>query len=169
MPDGEEYGGLLGAYPFAFRQSASWVFRSYVVASALLGLFVSILLALALVTWVANPTGRIGERALLGIVAIFVLVPLFGPVLLSARRHRYGTARPREDLALSLAGYAFVLGLYLALFISDPATHALPGPLDALAAALDALPAVYGLLPPLLAGALLAAVAWATRSSDPGG
>lgn len=164
MSEEEAYSGLLGAYRFAFRESDSWTLRSYVLASALVGVFVSVLLALALVTWIANPTGRVGERALLGVVALFVLVPLAAPVLIAARRHRFGRAGGHADVALALAGYGFVASLYLALFISDPRAHSLSGPLAAVAAALDGLPDAYGVLPPVLAVVVLGAIAWATRS-----
>lgn len=165
----EDYSGLLGAYPFAFRRSGSWLFRSYVVVSALLGAYALVLIALALVTWIANPTGRIGERALLGVLAVLVLGPLFAPVLVVARRRRRaGDDRDRVDAALALAGYGFALSLYLALFISDPSTHAVRGGVAPVATWLDGLPAVYGLIPPVVAAALLASVGWLTRPAAQG-
>lgn len=160
----EDYSGLLGAYPFAFRESGSWLFRSYVLVSGLVGAYVVLLIALALVTWIANPTGRVGERTLLGVLAMLVLGPLFAPVLVVARRRRRaGDERDRVDAALALAGYGFLLSLYLALFISDPSTHPAPGALAPVVAWLDSLPAVYGLVPPVGAVALLASVGWLTR------
>lgn len=160
-----EYAGLVGAYAYAIRESDSWLLRSYVVASALVGLFVALLLTLAVVTWVANPTGLFGERALLGVVAILVLGPMAAPVLIVARRHRHGTGHRRADLALGLAGYAFLASIYLGLLISDPSDHAVSGLLAPAVAALDTLPAVYGFLPPVIAVVLLLLAVRLTRSA----
>jgi hypothetical protein len=141
----DDYGGLLGGFVFAFRRSDSWVLRSYVVASTLVGGFAVVFLLLALFFWLGNPA-PFGQRALLGVVGIFVLVPLFAPVLVVARRHRRGTGSRRGDAALGVAGYGFVLAVYLALFISDPNPHNVTGPL----AAIDALPRRYWVAPVLL-------------------
>lgn len=152
------YSGVLGAYRYAFRESPSWLFRLYTVVSALIAAYVGLLLLLALVTWIANPTGRIGERALLGVVGIVILAPLAAPVLIVARRYRRDAPRT-ADRPLALAGTTFLLSVFLALFISDPNDHAVTG----LLAALDSLPRSYGVAPPALAAALIAAVARLTR------
>ena len=154
----EGYRGLVGAFGFALRESPSWLLRSYVVASAAVGLYVALLVTLALVTWIANPVA-FGERAFLVLVALLVVMPLFAPVLIVARRHRRGASPPTGDRWLAAAGYGFLGALVLGLYISDPSTHATGGPLGPVVAWLDALPAAWGLLPPVGAAvALLAAV-----------
>lgn len=154
-----EYRGLFGAFRFAFRQSGSWLFRSYVLASAVVGAYVAVIILLGVVTWIANPTGVIGELSLLGVAAMAILAPLFAPVLVVARRRRYGDDRPRVELAIALAGYGFLGGTVLGLLISDPRSHGTAWGL----AGLDALPAVAGAVPPIVAAVVLAGVIWHTR------
>lgn len=154
--DAGSYRGLLGAFAFAARRSRSWVCRSYVVVSALVGGYVGLLLVLAMVTWLANPS-VFGDRAFLAMLGLVVLIPLFAPVLVVARRHRLGVGSVGADRLLGLAGYAFVASVFLALFISDPADHGVAGP-GGVVAAVDGLPRVYGVVPPVLAIGLIAAL-----------
>ncbi len=158
----EAYGGLVGAFAYAMRRSHSWLFRTYVVASAALGAYVGLLLVLAVVTWLARPVA-FGERAFLGVVGLLLLLPLFAPVLVVARRHRRGTPEPSADRWLGLAGYAFVVSLVLALFISDPAPHGVEGTFGPAAGWLDRLPDAAGLLPPVVAAAAIAVAVRVTR------
>lgn len=160
-----DYRGLFGAFVAAVRWSDSVLFRAYAVVSVLVGGFTAILLVLGAVSWLATPA-PIGQRALLGVLAILLLVPLWAPVLLVARRHRRGAGRRRADAALGLAGFGFVVGVYLALLISDPSTHQVAGPLGPVIAAIDALPRGYWVVPPVLAVAGIALAAWATRPAD---
>lgn len=159
MSDGEEpYRGLLGAYRFAFRQSPSWLFRSYIIVSAFVGLYTGILLVLAIVSWVANPVA-FGDRALLGVIGIAVLLPLFGPGLVVARRYRRATSTLTADRLFAVTGYAFVLSLLVALVISDPSQHTAPGPLGGVVGFLDQIPAEYALGPPIaIVGVMLLAI-----------
>lgn len=154
------YAGLPGAFRAAFGRTSSYLCKLYAVASAVLGVFVALLLVAGLVQWMANPVGLVGERALLGVVAILVLVPLFAPVLLVARHHRRAGNDPRYDRALAAAGFLFVLSLYAGLVASvPPGMREDPsGLLAPVVAWLYALPASYALLPPAV-GALLVAVA----------
>lgn len=163
----EAYRGLPGAFGFALRQSRSWLLRSYVVVAAAVGLYVALLVLLALVTWLANPVAW-GERAFLLVVGLLVVGPLFAPVLVVARRHRYGTDAPAADRWLALAGYGFLAGLVLALFVTDPDPHAVSGAMGPTAAWLDALPDVYGLLPPVAAAAAIVAAVRLTRPAADG-
>ncbi|MDY6817238.1 MAG: hypothetical protein SVG88_01145 [Halobacteriales archaeon] len=158
----EGYSGLIGAFRFAFRRSDSRFFQSYVLISALLGLFVGLLLVLGLTTWMANPTGLIGEKALLAVLGLLFVGPLFAPVLLVARRYRRDSSTTAHDRLFALAGYGFVLAVYLGLFITDPNEHAATG----MIATLDRLPRIYGLVPPVAAALGIALVSYATRSSD---
>ena len=154
-----EYEGLIGAFRFAFRESGSWLFRTYVVASALVGTYVVILLSLALVSWLGNPTGAIGEFSLLGVIALLLLIPLTAPVLVVAYRRRHGDTRSTVERALALAGYAFLASVYLGLLVSDPSDHGT----GTVMAAIDAVPSIYGLVPPVIGAALVGALAWFTR------
>ena len=161
----DEYRGLFGALVSAFRRSDSYVFRAYVVASVVVALFAALLLALGVVTWLATPA-PLGQRALLGVVAILILVPLLAPVLVVARRHRRGVGGRRADAALGLAGFGFVLAVYLALIVSDPNPHAVSGPLGPAIAALDAVPRRYWIVPPLLSAASIWLTVRLTRPDD---
>lgn len=160
----ETYAGLLGAYPYALRASRSWLFRTYVVASAAVGVYVAVLLALGVVAWAASPAA-FGEKAFLGVLGLLVLAPLSAPVLLVARRHRRAGSDPAADRWLGLAGYAFVASIVLALFVSDPSPHGVEGTFAPVAAWLDGLPDVYGLVPPVVAALAIALVARLTRPS----
>lgn len=162
----EDYGGILGAYPYAFRQSRSWLFRSYVVVSGVVGGFIAILLLLGLITWLAGPTGLAGQNAFLGVIGILVIAPLAAPVLFVARRYRLETPNPEADRLFALAGYLFLGSLYLALLITDPSQHTVGGPLQGLLAALDALPGTYGLIPPVIAAVAILLVARFTRPTS---
>ncbi len=158
-----DYRGLVGAYPYAFRQSGSWFLRSYVLVSALVSVFIGLLLLLGLVSWLAEPGGLAGQNALLGVLGILILAPLVAPVLFVARRHRFDDDRPRVDRLFALVGYTFVSSIYLALLITDPNPHAVGGPLQGLVGVLDSLPRLYGLVPPVVAAVGILLVAWYTR------
>ena len=158
----EDYSGLAGGFVFAFRRSGSSLFRAYAVLSVIVGVFATLFLLLALVSWFGSPA-PFGLRALLGVIAVFLLVPLFAPVLVVARRHRRGAGSPRADAALGLAGFGFVLSVYLALLISDPNPHDVSGPLAPAIAALDALPRRYWVAPPILSVASIWLAARLTR------
>lgn len=158
----EAYAGLVGAFVYASRQSRSWLFRLYVVTGAAVGLFIAVLLVLATITWIANPVA-FGERLLLGVIGILLLAPLAAPVLIVARRHRRGGSEPAADRWFGLTGYAFVAAIGLALYITDPSTHDVGGGMAPLAAWLDGLPDLAGLLPPVVAALAIVAVARLTR------
>lgn len=147
MSRNRPYRGLLGAYPFGFRQSSSRVFRSYVLVSAIVGIYAVLLLLFGTISWIANP-GLRGETAFLVVLGVLVLAPLVGPVLVVARRHRLEIARPGADRAVGLGGYAFLAGLYAGLLISDPSTHTASGVLGTALSVVDDVPDLYGLLPP---------------------
>lgn len=162
-----DYRGLLGAYVSAFRRSGSFVFRSYVVTSAVAGVVTALFLALALVSWLGSGTA-FGQQALLGVIGLFVLVPLFAPVLVVASRHRGGVDDPSADALLGLTGYGFLVAVFLALFISDPNPHDLSGlgPLAPAFAAIDALPRAAWPVPLLLSVAVIYLAVRDTRPTD---
>lgn len=158
----EAYAGLLGAYVYALRRTRSWVCRSYVVASAAVGLFIAVILLLAVVSWAAHPVA-FGERTFLGVIGIVLLLPLTAPVLLVARRHRLSGSEPAADRWLALAGYGFVAAIVLALFVSDPTAHATTGPFGPVVAGLDALPNGAWVVFPVVAAAAIVVAARRTR------
>lgn len=158
-----ESSGLVRSFVSAFRRSDSYLLRAYVLTAAVVGGFAALLLLLGAVTWLARPA-PLGQRALLGVIAILVLVPLFAPVLVVASRHRRGVGDRRSDAVVAASGYAFVLGGYLALLVSDPNPHEVSGPLAPVVAAVDALPRAAWVVPPLLA---VAAIFLAVRYTRP--
>lgn len=167
----ESYSGLVGAYLYAFQGSRSWLFRGYVLLSAAVGVYIAILLLLGLISWIGSPIA-FGERAFLGVIALFLLIPLFAPVLVTARRRRRGSEDRQAERWLALGGIAFVISIFLALFISDPSSHSIGGGLAPVVAWLDGLPGEYGLGPPVIATALIVAIVRLTRpesGADDGG
>jgi hypothetical protein len=165
MSEGDPYSGLFGAYRYAFRQSDSRLFRAYVAVSAFVGTFVSVLLVLGVINW-AGSAGEFGERALLSVIGVLILGPLFAPVLIVARRYRLGLTRSGFDRHLGLAGIGFLLSIYLALFVSDPRDHSAPGPLDGPVSVIDGLPQTYGLIPPVVATLVIYLVVRYTRPEE---
>ncbi|MFB6111773.1 MAG: hypothetical protein ABEJ35_04465 [Halobacteriaceae archaeon] len=119
------YGGLIGAFPYAARRSASWLFRGYVILAALVGLLVVVVVSLGVIKLLAT-TGRAeGTSAFVRgfylLVGVTVVVPIVAPVLLVARRHRRtGSSPPRYDRAMAGAGFLFILLLYVGLVASTP-------------------------------------------------
>ena len=158
----DDYGGVLGAFPYAFRASDSSLFRSYVVLGGLLTVAVGLLFVTAVIVVIAGTTGGPGgtltlSRSFFAVVGLLVVVPLVAPVLFVARRHRReGGSEGVYDAALAAAGYLFVLSLYVGLVVSvPPDQQSTPtGPLAPLIATLYGLPQLAGLAPPLLAAAV---------------
>ncbi|MCG1004091.1 MULTISPECIES: hypothetical protein [Halobacterium] len=166
----DSYSGLLTAYPYAFGQSSSLLFRSYVVVSAVVAAAVVALAVGGLLVLISNTTGAGGgsltlSRTFYVVVGLFVFVPIVGPVLFVANRHR----RQRQvadsyDAALGAAGYGFVLSVYVALVASMPPEFGSganvvtrPEPSGVFAPVVELLYAVPSVASPLfvLAGALV--------------
>lgn len=156
--DGDgSYSGLPGAFWYAFRASDSLLFKLYAAASALLGVLVALLLLFTLAVWFVETLGQsaltTSSNAFLGVIALFILIPLFAPTILTARAHRRGNASKRRDAALALAGFLFVASLYVGLVITVPSEfQADAGPVVSV---LYDLPALWGLVPPVLGAALI--------------
>ena len=79
------YSGLVGAFPYAFRRSDSWLFRSYVVLGGLVAAVIALLFVFALVVLIAGTTGGRGgtftlSRAFFIVVGLFVVAPVLAPV-----------------------------------------------------------------------------------------
>jgi hypothetical protein len=163
----DDYRGVVGAFPYAFRASDSHLFRSYVALGGLLAVAVSLLFIAAVVGVIAGTTGGRGgsltlSRSFFAVVGLFVVGPLMAPVLFVARRHR--RARERDDAvsgpydaALAAAGYLFVVSLYVGLVISVPPDQQTTptGVLAPLIGALYGLPQLAGVVPPLVAAAVI--------------
>lgn len=155
------YSGLFGAFPYAFRASDSWFFRSYVLVSAVTSLLVGFLVAAGVVVLLGNTASFTGgsitlSRAFYIVVGLLVVGPILAPTLFVARRHRRGwsTDGDRYDIALASAGFAFLASLYVGLVVSIPPGFQQPGA-GAVVRFLYGLPPLAGLAPPLLAAGLI--------------
>jgi len=169
--DGTSYGGIFGAFPYAFRQSDSRLFRAYAVVGGLAAALVAILFVLALVVAIAETTGGGGgtftfARAFFVFLMLLVIAPLVAPTLAVARRHRRratpGASAPSAgyDRVFAGTGFLFLLSLAVMLVITIPATQQEPptGVLGPVTATLYDLPSVAGVGPPLLVVAAMAVV-----------
>jgi len=165
MAEEDAYGGLVGAFPYAFRRSRSRTFRLYAAVAGAGGAVWALFVVLALVTWVAATTGAPASvtlsRAFLVVVGLALFAPLVAPVLLVARRHRRaGTADPRYEAALGACGFLFVAACYAGLLVAVPAgARGEPtGALAPLVRVLYAAPRPAAVVPPLLAVGAMALV-----------
>lgn len=162
--DERTYKGLFGAFPYAFRVSDSRLFRSYVVLGGLAILFIALTFVLGVVTLIGNTAGAGAgtftfSRSFFIVVGLAAVAPLIAPVLFVARRHRRTGNDRRYDRTLALAGYGFLVSLYLLLVISAPENLRDPvsgsGPLAATVRFLYDLPRTAGLVPPLVVAAVM--------------
>ncbi|WP_336000599.1 hypothetical protein [Halorientalis halophila] len=173
--DERAYRGLFGAFPYAFRVSDSRLYRSYVVIGGLLATLTALAFAVSVMVQLGNSVGTPGgvftfSRAFIIFVGALVFAPLVAPVLYFARRRRIQGAGldGRYDLAMGIAGYAFIFALYVGLVISIPECYnfgdevTCRDPASGLFApvirVLYALPSITGLVPPTLAGLAIVAV-----------
>ena len=140
---GSSYAGFFGAYPYAFRQSESRLFRSYTVLGGLVTGLVVVFFVTALVTLVAFYI----------VTGLAVVAPLAAPVLFVARRHRRVGASTDYDGALAAGGYLFLFALYVGLVVSAPpgARSTPPAVIAPLVEFLYGLPPTAGAVPPLVA------------------
>jgi hypothetical protein len=161
MTDDDAYGGVIGAIPYAYRTTGSYLCKSYVVVGTLFAAALGLLFTLALVVLVANTGGGPGgtftfSRAFFIVVGLLVVVPTIAPILLVARRHRRTGSDDRYDAALAVAGYLFVASLYLGLVISVPEGMQTGG--GGVVGVLFDLPQVAAVVPPLVAAGVIALV-----------
>ncbi|PSP56035.1 hypothetical protein BRC82_02550 [Halobacteriales archaeon QS_1_67_19] len=161
---GDRYSVVVGSFRRAFAETDSRLLQSYVVVSAVVGGLLAVFLLLALPVWIVNTLGgselATFSRAFLLVGGALLLAALVAPVVSSARRHARGTASRRGDYLLALAGYLFVLSLYLSLLISAPPDQRSPPPewIAPLVEGLYGLAPEYAIAPPLAAVALIALV-----------
>ncbi|WP_231754466.1 hypothetical protein [Halapricum sp. CBA1109] len=158
--DGDDsYGGIFGAFPYAFRASESRLFRSYAVVGGLAALAIAVTFLLALVNLVGS-TASAGagvftfSRSFYIVVALAVVVPIIAPVLSVARRHRRGTGSSpsRYDFGLAAVGYVYLGSLYVLLVASAPSGLRRDpegsGVTASVVEFLYGLDPIYGLVPP---------------------
>jgi len=128
----DEYSGVVGAFPYAFRRSDSRLFRAYALGGGLLAAALAVFFALALVVTVASTTG-LGDGTITFVRSVFILLgflvvaPLVAPVLFVARRHRREGSDTRYDAGLAGAGAAYLVTLYFGAVASMPAEFELDG------------------------------------------
>ena len=176
----DDYGGILGAFPYAFRRSDSLLFRSYVLVAGVATLLLTVTCVLAIVVVFGRTAGARGgsftlSRSFIALLGLLAVLPVVGPVLLAARTRRRGsdgdgTFDPPANYEplLAVGGYLFLLSLYLGLIASMPETFTLDGetvtrpePSGLFApvlAGLYALPASASPLLPATAAALILAI-----------
>jgi hypothetical protein len=128
----DEYSGVFGAFPYAFCQSESHLFRAYALVGGLLAAVLAVFFALALVVTIAS-TADLGDgtvtfvRSVFIVLGFVVVAPLVAPVLFVARRHRREGSDARYDTGLAVAGVAYLATLYLGAVASMPAEFELDG------------------------------------------
>lgn len=156
-PDEDAYNGVLGAFPYALRASDSWLFKSYAALGGLLAALIALVFTFALVQLIAVTTGTAGgvftfSRAFFVFVGMLVVFPLIAPILSVARRHRRTGSSTRYDATIAATGYLFLFALYLALVVSIPAEQqeTPPAVIGPVVEFLYGLPAIYGLIPPVI-------------------
>lgn len=153
---------LAGAVRYGLYGADSWALRTYALAGTLVAAFAATLVVLAVPGWAAATAGGGAlERVAVGFLGLFGLVLVAGavlPLLLVDRRRRGD--RPEHQRAFGVAGWAYLLSLYLALLASaPPELRSEPaGPIAPAVEAVYALPRVSGVAFPVVAVALVLAV-----------
>ena len=122
----DDYSGILTAYPYAAKTSASWLFRAYVVVSAFVTLFVTVIFVAALIDLIAAtasvPGGSLTlSRTFYVVLNLLVILPMVAPVLFVAYRHRRQTAvSTRYDQAMATSGFLYLLAAYVGAASTTP-------------------------------------------------
>jgi hypothetical protein len=152
----DSYRGVFGAIPYAFRATESWTMRAYAALGALAAGFVALVVTLALVVWMGETVSAQGgtflfSRSLYVVAGLAAVGPLLAPILFVARRHRRGDrVAATYDRWMGVAGFLFLLSLYLGMVISAP--EGLRDPSDSVILnALYDLPQIAGFAPPVAA------------------
>jgi hypothetical protein len=170
----DSYRGVFGAIPYAFRSTESWTMRAYAALGALTAGFVALVVTLALVVWMGETASSRGgtflfSRSLYVVAGLAAVGPLLAPILFVARRHRRGDrVAATYDRWMGVAGFLFLLSLYLAMVISAPADLRDPTG-SPVVNALYALPPQAGFVPPVAAGLTVFATHFRLRGGDGGG
>jgi len=166
MPDKKL--GLVGTYKYAAGKSRSLVFKSYVLISSMIGIFIVFLIVLAGITWTANPTGTgpFREQIILGAILLVIIIPLFAPVFVVSRRQQKNRSTTQTDCFMALVGYGYIVSFFIGLGILDPNNHKLYWPLEGVGRWVDSLPGPYGVVLIILSICMIAVVEKKTRKSS---
>jgi len=152
----DSYRGVFGAIPYAFRATESWTMRAYAALGALTAGFVALVVTLGLVVWMGETVSAQGgtflfSRSLFVVAGLAAVGPLLAPILFVARRHRRDAPVASDyDRWMGVAGFLFLVALYLAMVISAPADLRDPSG-STVINALYALPQLAGFVPPVAA------------------
>lgn len=125
----DDYSGILTAYPYAAKTSRSWLFRAYVVVSAFVTLFVTVIFVAALIDLIAAtasvPGGSLTlTRTFYVVLNLLVVLPMVAPVLFVAYRHRRETAvATRYDQAMAASGFVYLVAVYAGVATTTPPEH----------------------------------------------
>jgi hypothetical protein len=160
------YSGAVMAFPYAFRVSDSRTFKIYAVIGGVITLLGTLLFVFALVTLLGKISGTPAgiftfQPALYLLVWLGTIAPIAAPVLLVARQHRLERSDNGYDASIAVAGFAFIVSIYLAAIITTPMNRQAtvnPGLFAPVIQSLYELPRIAGIIPPLLAGAGMALV-----------
>lgn len=160
------YSGAITAIPYAFRTSDSSAFKLYTVVGGLITLGGSLLFVLGIVALLGRISGTPAGvltflPALYILVWLFTVAPIAAPVLLVARQHRLERGDSSYDRSIALTGFVFIVALYLAAIISTPQGQqetVQSGLVAPLVQFLYGLPRSVGVVPPLLAAAVMVIV-----------
>ena len=175
------YEGILGAFPYAFRASTSRLFKLYVLVSGVATTLIALFIVSALVVLIGRTASIQGgsltlSRAFYVVLGLLIILPAVAPTLAIARRHRRGlTASKRLEAAVAVAGFIFLLSLYLGVVASMPATFSLDsetvtrppasgtGEFEPLIAGLYAIPSGFSWIVPLVGAGCVAGTYWLFR------
>jgi hypothetical protein len=163
---GANYSGAVTAFPYAFRASDSRTFKIYVVVGGVITLLGTLFFILAIVTLLGRISGTPAgiltfQPALYLLVWLGTIAPIAAPVLLVARQHRLERSDNGYDAFIAVAGFAFIVSIYLAAIITTPVNQQATvssGLFAPVIRSLYELPRIAGVVPPLLAGAGMAFV-----------
>jgi uncharacterized membrane-anchored protein YitT (DUF2179 family) len=159
--EGPSYSGAVTAFPYAFRISDSRAFKLYAVVGGFIALFGTVFFMLAIVSLLGRISGTPAgiltfQPALYLIVWLFTIAPIAAPVLLVARQYRLGRGNSSYDKWIAVAGFAFIVSIYLAAIITTPVNR--QSSVGPIVRSLYELPPITGVIPPLLAAAGMAIV-----------
>ncbi|QLD90426.1 hypothetical protein HWV07_15845 [Natronomonas salina] len=157
----DEYSGLIGAFPYAFRRSDSLLFRAYALVGGLLAAVLAVFFLLALIRAIASTATLQGGtitfvRSIFVVFGFLVVAPIVAPILFVARRHRREGSDTNYDAALAVAGVFYVFTVFLGGVASTPPEFRsdVTGPSRPVVEALYAMPEALSWTIPL-AGAVL--------------
>lgn len=150
------------AVRYGLVDAESWALRTYAAAGTLFAVFAAVLVVLAVPRWAAEtlsggPIQRIAV-GFLALVGLLLVAAAFLPLLLVDRRRR--AERPQRQLAFGLAGWGYLVSLYLGLLASAPPEQR-SSPPEVLAPLVDVLyelPQAAGIAFPVAAVAIVVLV-----------